>query len=140
VVLFKISWVGWRASILEGIPEGYYPIFHISLLDKYHKGNELLPAVKLASLKKNQQHYKPEKIIAHGIDDDTQDTIFLVAWKGYPLDEATWELFESLVPGSEEILEKFYKQHPELKQDQLSNIWKRKNNEPNVQIRKKNKH
>jgi hypothetical protein len=72
-------------------------------------------------MKENQQHYEPDKIIAHSIDDDTQIMTFLVAWKGYPLDEEIWELFESLFPGLEEILKEFYKKHPELKQHKLWN-------------------
>jgi hypothetical protein len=122
------------------IPEEYHPTFHVSLLDKYKKGNKVPPLVKLPPLKENQQYYKPDKIIAHGIDNDVQDMIFLVGWKGYLLDEATWEPFESLVPGSEEILEQFYKKHPEVKQDRLWNTWKKKNNEGNVKTRKRNKH
>lgn len=38
-----------------------------------------------------------------------------MAWKKYPPNETTCELFESLIPGMEEILEMFYKKHPEVK-------------------------
>jgi hypothetical protein len=60
----------------------------------------------------------------------------MVASKGYPLDEATWEPLDSLLPGSEELLTQFYKKHPELNQEQ-GNTWERKNNEIDKQTRKK---
>jgi hypothetical protein len=53
---FKISWVGRRACTLEGIPEGYHPTFHVSLLQKYNRGIQAPPKVKLPPLKENQQH------------------------------------------------------------------------------------
>lgn len=59
-----------------------------------------------------QDYYEPEKIIAHGMDEETNEIIFLVLWKGYPLDEAIWEPFDSLYPGAEEVLRTFYKNNP----------------------------
>jgi hypothetical protein len=44
----------------------------------------------------NYHHYKKDKAIAnqkkniaHGTDEDTNETIFLVSWKRYLLDKAT---------------------------------------------------
>jgi hypothetical protein len=111
---FKISWVGRSACKLEGLPEGYHPTFHVSLLEPYHRGPEAPPPIELPPLPNGQGHYTPEKIIEHGIDDDNKD-LFLVVWKDYPLEEATWEPYESLVPGAEEVLAKFYTRHKKVK-------------------------
>jgi hypothetical protein len=48
-------------------------------LKKCNNGKEGPSLVKLPPLKENQQHYKPEKVIVHDINNKTQDTIFLVA-------------------------------------------------------------
>lgn len=54
VVLFKISWVDQKACILEEIAKGYNPTFYLSLLEKYNRGKEVPPLVKLLLLKQNQ--------------------------------------------------------------------------------------
>lgn len=79
----KISWVGWRACILEGISEGYHPTFHVFLLEKYNTGSNAITQVELPPLQKGQGYYELEKIIAHGTNKDTNKTRFLVLWKGY---------------------------------------------------------
>jgi hypothetical protein len=70
--------------------------------------------------------YTPEKIIAYGEEDN--ETLFLVAWKGYPLDKATWQPFESLYPGLEQLLQTFYDKNPQVVPHKNWPIKKRKNN------------
>lgn len=76
--LFRISWVGRSACKLEGLPEGYHPIFHVSLLEPYHCGPEAPPPIELSPLPNGQEHYIPEKIIEHGLDDDNQDIFWVL--------------------------------------------------------------
>jgi hypothetical protein len=85
------------------------------LTAKYKRGRNTLGPIELLPVQQNQEHYEPEKIIAHEIDKATNETIFLVSWKGYPLDKATWEPFDLLYPGTEEVLRMFYKNNPTVK-------------------------
>jgi hypothetical protein len=76
-------WVGKQACTLKEIPAGYYHIFHISLLEPYKRETDIPPPIKLLSLENNQSYYFPEKIIAY--DKKNNETLFLIAWKRYPL-------------------------------------------------------
>jgi hypothetical protein len=127
---FKISWAGKRACTSEGIPAGYHHTFHVSLLEPYKRGNKAPPPIKLPPLENNQAHYTPKKIIAYG--EENNETLFLIAWKGYPLDEATWEPFESLYPGSEQLLQQFYNKNPQVTPHKEWPNKKRKN--PDISI------
>jgi hypothetical protein len=91
---FKISWVGKQACILQGILAGYYYILHVSLLQPYQRGTDAPPPIKLPPWENNQSQYTPEKIIACG--EENKETLFLIEWKEYPSDKATWEPFKSL--------------------------------------------
>ena len=140
---FKISWVGRSACTLEGIPPQYHPTFHVSLLEPYQRGPDAPPPVNLPPLHDGQDHYEPEKILAHGEDDDGK-TIFLVSWKRYPIDEATWEPYDNLIPGAEEILHRYYLKHPKLEKDPrfqytpppTGNTRKRRNEDPDEVVRR----
>jgi hypothetical protein len=113
---FTISWVGKRACTLEGLPAGYHPTFHVSLLEPYKRGPTAPPPIKLPPLAEGQQHYTPQVIMRYGINDDNE-TVFLIQWKNCPISENTWETYNSLIPGSENLLSAFYKANPECSKD-----------------------
>jgi transposase InsO family protein len=114
---FRISWVGRRACKLEGLPAGYHPVFHVSLLEPYHRGPEAPPPVQLPPLLPGQEHHTPESIIRWGVNDDGKTPQFLVKWKGWPISDSTWEPIDSLIPGSENLLHNFYDGSPDCPRD-----------------------
>lgn len=64
----------------------------------YYQEPKVLLYIELPLLSKEPKHYMSEKIIKPGLNNNNTNQ-FLVVWKHSLLDEATWELYESLVPG-----------------------------------------
>jgi hypothetical protein len=108
---FKISWVGRRACTLEGLPTGYHPTFHVSLIEPYKRGPTAPPPIQLPPLSEGQQHFTPQAIIRYGVNDEGEIS-FLIQWKNCSISENTWETYNSLIPGSEKMLSEFYKANP----------------------------
>ena len=66
-----------------------HPVFHVSLLRKYHENAEFIRAPPLPSVIEGELDYTVESILAH--ERTKAGLWFLVHWKGFPLREATWE-------------------------------------------------
>jgi hypothetical protein len=87
--------------------QALHPTFNIAKLKRYHDGSAAFPT-------RAQQHSRPppeaerdsngdavyevERILARRKRGRTQQ--YLVAWKGYPPEENTWQSRSSLLPGA----------------------------------------
>jgi len=88
-----------------------HAVFHVSLLEPYHQNtiagrrSPTPPPVDL-----EQQEYVIEKIKTTEIKGG--QVKYLVSWKGYGLDEDTWEPYENLKDGGEHVVRQFHLDNP----------------------------
>jgi len=93
-----------------------HPVFYVSLLEPYRQNtipgrhSPTPPPVDL-----EQQEYVIEKIKTTDIKGG--HVKYLVSWKGYGLDEDTWEPYENLKDGGEDVLRQLHLDNPRKPRD-----------------------
>jgi len=110
--------IGTKAYELELAPSTgtIYPVFHISLLEPCHLNNipgrrsPTPPAVDL-----EETEYHVEKIRTSELRKGW--VWYLVSWKGYGLDNDTWEPYENLRDGAAATVLKFHQDNPRKPRD-----------------------
>jgi hypothetical protein len=70
-----------------------HPVFHVSLLEPYYIRSDQQPAPEAVWVD-NEQEYAVEDILAERTFRNVPQ--YLVRWKGWPIEEATWEPQEEL--------------------------------------------
>ena len=90
------------------LPQGWkiHPTFHISNLKRYLRSEEFVREVEPPppELVEGTLEYEVESILRHKGKGARKQ--YLVLWKGYPLDEATWEP-EAHLDHAPEVLEEY---------------------------------
>jgi hypothetical protein len=126
------------------LPKTYqiHPVFHVQLLTP-HRQSRLVsrpdpPRPPPDILPDETQEYEVEAILSSR--EKRRKVEYLVKWKGYPLDEATWEKEENVKNAWEEITN-FHAEHPDaVKSKRIASsvltspdflAWRRKNIRPN---------
>ena len=68
-----------------------HPVFHVSLLKRYHRCAEFERAEKPPPpvMVEGEEEYEVEAILRH--KGKGARRLYLVLWKGYPVTEASWE-------------------------------------------------
>ena len=85
--------------------------FHASLLTPYHENDIYGPNQPRPPPEIDQDTYEVERILRHQkFRDGTYQ--YLIKWKGYPEDEATWHR-EADLEGAEKIVTQYKKTHIE---------------------------
>ena len=88
-----------------------HPVFHVSLLESYHEDSD--PTQKQSPpppvLVQDQVEYKVEDILDSRIFQNKLQ--YLVHWKGYTPQDATWEPKASL-ENSRDLIQKFHLRNP----------------------------
>ena len=88
-----------------------HPVFHISLLKKYHENTEEFPGRVVKPpppiIVKDQEEFEVEKILDQRIHRKGRGSVkeYLVHWKGYSTYDATWESEDNLQNAQEAIQE-----------------------------------
>jgi len=99
-----------------------HPVFHISLLEPYHLNNlpgRHSPTPPPVDLEETEYHV--EKIRTSELRKGR--VWYLVSWKGYGLDDDTWELYENLQDGAAATVLKFHQDNPRKPRDPAVCIW-----------------
>ena len=103
-VMAVISPVAYRLDL----PQGWqiHPTFHVSHLKRYIRSDTFDRVVEPPppELVEGEPEYEVEAILRHRGKGAKRQ--YLILWKGYPLDEATWEP-ESHLTHAPEILEEY---------------------------------
>jgi len=105
--------IGTNAYELELSPSTgkIHPVFYISLLEPYHLNNipgrhsPTPPPVDL-----EEREYHVEKLRTSKLRKG--QVWYLVSWKGYGLDDDTWEPYEDLRDGAAATVLKFHQDNP----------------------------
>jgi len=93
-----------------------HPVFHVSLLEPYRQNtmagrrSPTPPPMDLA-----QQEYVIDKIKTTEIKGG--QVKYLVSWKRYGPDEDTWEPYENMKDGGEQVVHQFYLDNPRKPRD-----------------------
>jgi len=88
-----------------------HPVFHIGLLEPFHENTipgrteETPPPVDIEENRYEIEAIRDSKLVR-------KEVKYLVAWKGYGPDENTWEPYENIVDGGEEMLKQFHLLQP----------------------------
>jgi len=116
--------IGKNACRLK-LPETWkcHNVFNAALLEPYRQSDaikrpeeyEKITQAEAESYGDDQGIYEMEAIIGSSRNRRGKVT-YLVKWKGYPLDEATWEPYENLVEAKESLLD-FHKANPDAAKD-----------------------
>ena len=108
-ILEVISSVAYRVDLPAGLQ--VHPVFHVSLLKRYEENpkdfisRESPPAPEIQA--DGSEKYEVDKILDKRVitRGRAQQVSYLVSWKGYGLDEATWEPLGNLDTAQEAIQE-----------------------------------
>ena len=101
--------LAYRLELPPGMSR-VHPVFHVSLLEKFHPPREDLnfqPGP--VELEEDNEHFEVEAILAH--KESTSGKLFLVKWLGWGNDSNTWEPEEHL--DNCELLLQEYWQYPD---------------------------
>ena len=102
-VTFKLEWPKDLVKI--------HPVFHASKLIPYVESSFLLQKAKCPPPITIDGQYEVEKILDARRQERSRKLEFLVRWKGYTINDDTWEP-EVNLKGSQEAIQTFYKKHP----------------------------
>ena len=105
---FTINRVVSPVAYKVDLPPGWqiHPVFHIDCLKRYVRSEEFLREVKPPPpvLVEDHLEYEVEDFIRHHRRGTRRQ--YLVLWKGYPFNEATWE-YERDLKNAPDILEAY---------------------------------
>jgi len=94
-----------------------HPVYHISLLEPYHRneipGRRSPTPPPLLDLGPNE--YEIESVIASQLV--RGQVLYLCHWKGYSADDRTWEPYENLMNGAEDVVKNFHIKNPGQERD-----------------------
>ena len=97
----------------------HHPVFHMSELEPYRQstteGRHQPPPPPVEI--KGETNYVVELIGRRRENTRRKCVEYLVFWKGYPPEEATWEPGECLVGTAEEALQEFHRRYPKQPRD-----------------------
>lgn len=104
-ILERIGKVAYRLELPANLP--IHPVFHVSLL-KPSKESELIGCKLRETFEplevEGQTEYEIERILKERNQRGRRQ--FLIKWKGYPLDEASWE-YEEHLPNAKGIIRNY---------------------------------
>jgi hypothetical protein len=116
---FKIKrLIGTHAYELE-LPPGVgkiHPVFHISLIEPYRLNT--IPGRRSPTpvpIDLEESEYVIDRILTSEVRKGK--VFYLVGWKGYGPDENTWEPYENLKDGAEEVVKQYHRNHPRKPRD-----------------------
>ena len=96
-----------------------YPVFHVSELKPYHQSTiegRHQPPPPVEEIE-GETNYVVESIGRSRENKRRKRVEYLVFWKGYPPEEATWEPGANLVGTADKALREFHKRYPKQTQD-----------------------
>jgi transposase InsO family protein len=108
-VIKKIGQLSYKLQM----PDVYarlHPVFHTSLLKPYFTADQTVTHVLPALADEDPEVYEVQAILNHKFVGHPRRLVFHIFWKGYPIEEATWEPPESL-SGCAELLQAYITLH-----------------------------
>lgn len=108
-VLKKVGALSYKLQL----PEAYsrlHPVFHVSLLKPYYAADKSVAHIIPPLLEDDEETYEVQAILNHKFVGRPRRLVFQIYWKGFPLEEATWEPPESLT-GCTELLQAYLNLH-----------------------------
>ena len=95
---------------LPEVDSRLHPVFHTSLMKPYFSADKTVAHILPPLVDDEAEVYEVQAIINHKFEGRPRRLMFQVFWKGYPLEEATWEPPESLA-GCAELLQAYITLH-----------------------------
>ena len=126
-VIEKIGIRAFKLKLLETMK--IHPVFHVSLLEPFTESTipgrtlEPLPIIEIDSI----EEYEVKDILDSRIRRRRLE--YLVDWKGYNVNERTWEPIENLT-NSAELIKEFHIKYP----NKLNKLYNRKENIAKIAI------
>ena len=108
-VIQKIGQLSYKLQLPE-VYSRLHPVFHTSLLKPYFTADKSVTHVLPALADGDSEIYEVQAIINHKFVGRPRRLLFQVFWKGFPVEEATWEPPESLA-GCAELLNAYIALH-----------------------------
>ncbi len=108
-VVQKIGQLSYKLQLPE-VYSRLHPVFHTSLLKPYFTADKSVTHVLPALADEDSEIYEVQAIINHKFEGRPRRLMFQVFWKGYSVEEATWEPPESLT-GCAELLQAYVTLH-----------------------------
>jgi hypothetical protein len=94
-------------------------VFHVSLLEPYRKSK--VPGRHQPSPPpeevEGEENWEVESVANSCYNKKRKRVEYLVFWKGFPPEQASWEPWESLEGTAEEAIQSFHKSNPKLQKD-----------------------
>ena len=117
---FKIKrLIGTHAYELELPPSAgkIHPVFHVSLLEPYHRNTikDRRSPTPFDDIDMEDGNFDPEIVLGSKIQNG--EVKYFVHWKGQPSIDDTWESYDNLIGGGEELVKDFHVRHPNYPRD-----------------------
>jgi hypothetical protein len=96
-------------------------VFHVSLLEPYRKSkvpSRDQPPPPPEEVE-GEENWEVESVANSRYNKERKRVEYLVGWKGLPLEQASWEPWESLEGTAEEAIQLFHKSNPKLPNEGL---------------------